>query len=89
MADDLRGLRDRSLLGGAARLARTRAPAVFEIAALGVLAAWYNSLQHGGDPRPSDAVAAANTALASIPLGLVVPFASYREIHLAHHRSTH
>ena len=62
-------------------------PAV--VAALALLAAWYNSLQHEvvhGHPTPWRAV---NTAIASLPVGLVVPFRWYRSTHLAHHRDEH
>jgi fatty acid desaturase len=62
-------------------------PTAIVIGALALLGAWYNSLQHEvihGHPTPWAAV---NTALATVPLGLVVPFAVYREIHLAHHRA--
>jgi fatty acid desaturase len=62
-------------------------PTAFVIAALALLGAWYNSLQHEvihGHPTPWAGV---NTALATLPLGLVVPFAVYRETHLAHHRA--
>ena len=62
-------------------------PAAVEIAALGVLAAWYNSLQHEvihGHPTPWCAI---NTAIAIVPLGLVAPFRRYRALHLAHHRT--
>jgi fatty acid desaturase len=55
--------------------------------ALALLGAWYNSLQHEvvhGHPTPWRRV---NTALAVAPLGLVVPFTVYRQIHLAHHRA--
>jgi fatty acid desaturase len=57
------------------------------IAALAILGAWYNSLQHEvvhGHPTPWPGF---NAALAVIPLGLVVPFTTYRSIHLAHHRA--
>jgi fatty acid desaturase len=60
-------------------------PTAVVIGALALLGAWYNSLQHEvihGHPTPWTGV---NAALATAPLGLVVPFAVYREIHLAHH----
>lgn len=62
-------------------------PTLIVIGVLALLGAWYNSLQHEvihGHPTPWAGV---NTALATAPLGLVVPFAVYREIHLAHHRA--
>jgi fatty acid desaturase len=62
-------------------------PTMVVVVALAILGAWYNSLQHEvvhGHPTPWRGV---NTALAALPLGLVVPFAAYREIHLAHHRA--
>ena len=66
-----------------------RIPLLVELALLAVLGAWYNSLQHEvihGHPTPW---AALNTAFGIAPLGLVVPFAAYRESHLAHHRDEH
>jgi fatty acid desaturase len=60
-------------------------PTVATLAALAVLGAWYNSLQHEvvhGHPTPWRTV---NTALAAAPLGLVVPFGEYRDTHWAHH----
>jgi fatty acid desaturase len=62
-------------------------PTVVVVALLAVLGAWYNSLQHEvihGHPTPWRSV---NTAMATVPLGLVVPFAVYRDTHLAHHRA--
>jgi fatty acid desaturase len=62
-------------------------PTAVVIGALALLGAWYNSLQHEvihGHPTPWAGV---NMALATVPLGLVVPFAVYRETHLAHHRA--
>jgi fatty acid desaturase len=62
-------------------------PTPVVVGALALLGAWYNSLQHEvihGHPTPWRIV---NTALAAPPLGLVVPFGLYREIHLAHHRA--
>src|SRR5262245_11403476 len=62
-------------------------PAVVVVGLLGVLSAWYNSLQHEvihGHPTPWRSV---NTAMAVVPLGLAVPFALYRDIHLAHHQA--
>lgn len=60
-------------------------PGPVVIAVLAVLAAWYGSLQHEvihGHPTPWRAV---NTALVAVPVGLVVPFSTYRETHLRHH----
>jgi fatty acid desaturase len=64
-----------------------RLPLGLVIAALALFGAWYNSLQHEvvhGHPTPWPRL---NTALAVIPLGLVVSFATYRSSHLAHHRT--
>ena len=64
-----------------------RLPLGLVIAALAILGAWYNSLQHEvvhGHPTPWPRF---NAALAVIPLGLVVSFATYRSSHLAHHRT--
>jgi len=64
-------------------------PTPVVVAALAVLAAWYNSLQHEvihGHPTPWRRI---NTAIASLPVGLVVPFSWYRSLHLAHHRDEH
>ena len=55
-------------------------------AALAVVLAWHNSVQHEavhGHPTPSERV---NAAIAALPLGLWMPFASYRRLHLEHHR---
>ena len=55
----------------------------------GFLVAWHGSLQHEiihGHPTRSRAL---NTLLASLPLGLWLPFGVYREQHVAHHRSPH
>ena len=62
-------------------------PTIVVVVMLAVLSAWYGSLQHEvihGHPTPW---ANLNTAFAVVPLGLVMPFATYRDIHLAHHRS--
>ena len=62
-------------------------PTPLLLVALAVLGAWYNSLQHEvvhGHPTRWPAV---NTALAIVPLGLVIPFGAYREVHLLHHRT--
>ena len=64
-------------------------PTVLVVAGFAVLAAWYNSLQHEvihGHPTPSRRV---NVAIASLPIGLVIPFGWYRSSHLAHHRDQH
>jgi fatty acid desaturase len=64
-------------------------PTPVVVAALAVLAAWYNSLQHEvihGHPTPWRRI---NTAMASLPVGLVVPFSWYRSSHIAHHRDEH
>jgi len=73
---------------GAVLVVHDQLPAVTTITLLAVLGAWYNSLQHEvihGHPTPWRTV---NTALAAAPLGLAVPFGLYRDIHLAHHRSS-
>jgi fatty acid desaturase len=64
-------------------------PTAIVVAAFAVLAAWYNSLQHEvihGHPTPWRRI---NTAMASLPVGLVIPFGWYRSCHLAHHRDEH
>jgi fatty acid desaturase len=64
-------------------------PTAVVVAALALLAAWYNSLQHEvihGHPTPWRRI---NVALASLPIGLVIPFGWYRSCHLAHHRDEH
>jgi fatty acid desaturase len=64
-------------------------PTAIVVAALAMLAAWYNSLQHEvihGHPTPSLRI---NTAMASLPIGLVIPFGWYRSSHIAHHRDQH
>ena len=51
-----------------------------------MLAAWYNSFQHEvihGHPTPWPRL---NRLLASIPLSLITPLATYRLVHIAHHR---
>ena len=53
------------------------------------LGAWYSSLQHEivhGHPTPSPLV---NTAIASLPVLLWLPFGIYRATHLAHHADEH
>lgn len=62
-------------------------PLVVVVALLGTLSAWYGSLQHEvihGHPTPWSWC---NTALAIVPVDPVVPFRSYRDLHLAHHRT--
>jgi fatty acid desaturase len=64
-----------------------RLPLAITMGALAILGAWYNSLQHEvvhGHPTPWPRF---NAALAVIPFGLVVSFATYRVSHLAHHRT--
>jgi fatty acid desaturase len=66
----------------------TGAIALFVLApAAAFVVAWHGSLQHEvihGHPTKRAWV---NTLLASLPLGLWMPFEIYREMHLAHHRS--
>jgi len=60
-------------------------PTIAVVVALALLSGWYGSLQHEvihGHPTPWPVV---NTALASVPIGLVVRFADYRRTHLDHH----
>lgn len=67
-------------------LAGDRLPAPLTVLGLGVVAAWYNSLQHEiihGHPTPWAGV---NRAMGSLPLLLVFPFERYRLSHLTHHR---
>ncbi len=55
-------------------------------ASLAPVLTWHNSLQHEiihGHPTRSDTL---NAWLGSPPLGLWMPFASYRRLHLEHHR---
>lgn len=55
----------------------------------GCVAAWHSSLQHEvihGHPTPWPRV---NEIMASLPLLLWLPFRSYRESHLTHHRDEH
>ena len=78
-----------AVIGGgfaAVLLGHERMPLGVTLAALALLGAWYNSLQHEvihGHPTPWRHV---NTVFASVPLGLVVSFGQYRDSHLAHHR---
>jgi fatty acid desaturase len=69
--------------------ARARSP--IELAAVmpaaAFVVAWHGSLQHEvihGHPTPLRWV---NALIASLPIGLWMPFGIYREMHLAHHRS--
>jgi fatty acid desaturase len=78
-----------AIAGGFAAIlvAHESIPTVVVVAFLALLGAWYNSLQHEvihGHPTPWRAV---NTAMAALPIGLVVPFAVYRRSHLVHHRA--
>ncbi|MBA3604518.1 MAG: fatty acid desaturase [Acidimicrobiia bacterium] len=76
--------------GFAAVLAAHRSlPLPVELVVLALLGAWYNSLQHEVIHGHPTRWARVNTAFGIAPLGLVVPFASYRESHLAHHRDEH
>lgn len=62
-------------------------PTAVVLVALAILGGWYNSLQHEvihDHPTPWRPL---NTALAIVPLGLVMRFADYRDTHIAHHRS--
>jgi fatty acid desaturase len=64
-------------------------PTVVVVAGFAVLAAWYNSFQHEvihGHPTPWRRI---NVAMASLPVGLVIPYSWYRSCHLAHHRDEH
>ncbi len=64
-------------------------PTAVVVAALALLAAWYNSLQHEvihGHPTPWRRI---NNAIAAVPVGVVIPFDWYRSSHLAHHRDEH
>lgn len=63
-----------------------RLPAAAAIAVLGVLAAWYGSLQHEVIHGHPTAWRAFNIALVAAPVGLAYPFAWYRYTHLRHHR---
>ena len=68
-------------------LVHDRVPAIVLVVVLGVLAAWYGSLQHEvihGHPTPWRRV---NVALVAAPLTVVVPYFTYRDVHLAHHRT--
>lgn len=80
-----------TIAGGFAAILRwhDELPTVVVVAALAVLAAWYNSLQHEvihGHPTPWRRV---NVAMAALPIGLVIPYSWYRTSHLAHHRDEH
>jgi fatty acid desaturase len=64
-----------------------RLPIAATLVALAVLGGWYNSLQHEVIHEHPTPWRRLNTALAIIPLGLVVRFPDYRDSHLAHHRT--
>ncbi len=51
------------------------------------LVAWHGSLQHETVHGHPTRIAWINTAIATPPLGLWMPYAAYRETHLAHHRT--
>jgi fatty acid desaturase len=62
-------------------------PAFIAIGA--VLLAWHGSLQHEtihGHPTRSRRI---NAAIGWVPLSLWLPYASYRDLHLHHHREAH
>ncbi|WP_225770107.1 fatty acid desaturase [Inquilinus sp. Marseille-Q2685] len=64
-------------------------PAPLFVAAGAVLLAWHGSLQHEtihGHPTRSRRI---NTAVGWPPLSLWLPYASYRDLHLRHHRDAH
>jgi fatty acid desaturase len=78
-----------AIAGGFAAIlvAHESMPTIVVVALLALLGAWYNSLQHEvihGHPTPWRSL---NTAMAALPIGLVVPFAVYRASHLVHHRA--
>jgi fatty acid desaturase len=68
--------------------ARLPAWALMGLAPLGgFVVAWHGSLQHEithGHPTRWRGI---NTAIGSLPIGLLLPFGIYREQHLVHHRS--
>ena len=73
----------------AATLFHDRIPPLALAACGGWLIAWHGSLQHEaihGHPTPWRRL---NDALASAPLSLWLPYAVYRQSHLAHHASEH
>lgn len=53
----------------------------------GLLLAWHGSLQHEAIHGHPTASRRANTFLAGIPLSIWLPYAVYRESHIAHHRT--
>lgn len=64
-------------------------PAPLFLAAGAVLLAWHGSLQHEtihGHPTRSRRI---NAAIGFPPLSLWLPYASYRDLHLHHHRDAH
>jgi fatty acid desaturase len=62
-------------------------PTPVVLSVLAVLGAWYNSLQHEVVHGHPTRWRRANTVFAVVPLGLVLPFGAYRQLHLAHHRT--
>ena len=54
--------------------------------ALGCVIGWHNSLQHEAIHGHPTRYRAVNDALAMPPLGLWLPYRSYRRVHLLHHR---
>ena len=54
--------------------------------ALGCIIAWHNSLQHEAIHGHPTRYRAVNDALGMLPLGLWLPFHTYRRVHLLHHR---
>lgn len=64
-----------------------RLPIAVTVLVLAILGGWYNSLQHEVIHDHPTRWRGLNTALAIVPLGLVVRFPDYRDSHLAHHRS--
>src|SRR5882757_401881 len=61
-------------------------PLLVSVPSVGLLLAWYSSLQHEtihGHPTSSRRF---NAALGASPLSLWIPYAVYRETHLRHHR---
>jgi fatty acid desaturase len=62
-------------------------PLPLAIICLGIATAWHSSLQHElihGHPFRNKS---ANAAIGGLPLGLWLPYGSYRESHLLHHRN--
>lgn len=63
-----------------------RLPAVAAVALLAVVTAWFGSLEHEVIHRHPTSSERVNRWFVALPLTLWVPFARYRELHLAHHR---